>query len=121
MSSRLHVKAGHELDVVHGKDVGGIGHRDGQRGTDARKGDNLVTDRGVLRYELDYRGIYLIKLQVNGGHAVLAGKDTGNFVIADEAELHQARSEPAAIRLLMFQGLTELVGRDQAFFNQYFA
>jgi hypothetical protein len=26
---RLDVEAGHELDVVHGEDVGGIGHRDG--------------------------------------------------------------------------------------------
>ena len=28
---RLNIEAGHELDVVHGEDVGGIDHRDGQR------------------------------------------------------------------------------------------
>src|ERR1700681_2871958 len=81
---RLHVEAGHELDIVHRKDVGWIGHRDGQRGAYAGKRYNLVADSGVLRYELDYRGIYLIKLKVNGWDAVLAGKDTRNFVIADE-------------------------------------
>src|SRR6266436_4056005 len=118
---RLHVKARHELDIVHGKDVSGVGHRDRKRGTDTRKRDNLIADGGVLGYQLDYGGIYLVELQVNGGNAILAGKYTRNFVFTDEAKLHQTRSEPSATRLLVFQGLAKLLGRDQAFFYQYFA
>ncbi len=118
---RLDVEAGHELDVVHREDVGGIGHRDGQRRADARKRNDLVADRGILRDQLDDGGIHFVILQIDGGNAVLAGKHTRNLIIADEAELHQTRPQPAAARLLMFQGLPELVGRDQVFLDQYFA
>ena len=118
---RLHVEAGHELDVVHREDVGRIGHRDGQRRADARERNDLVADRRILRDQLDDGGIDFVILQIDGGNAVLAGKHTRNFIVADEAELHQTRPQPAAVRLLMFQGLPELVGRDQAFFDQYFA
>ena len=86
---RLHVEAGHELDVVHREDVGGIGHRDRQRRADARERDDLIADRGVLRDELDDRGIDFVELQIDGRNAVLPGEHRRDFVVADKAQLHR--------------------------------
>ena len=69
---RLDVEAGHELNVVHGEDVGGIGHRDGEGGADTGERDDLVADGRLLRDELYDGGIDFIKFQVDGRHAVLA-------------------------------------------------
>ena len=118
---RFDVEAGHELNVVHGEDVGRIGHRNGQRRANPRERNDLVADGSVLRDQLDDGGVDFVILQIDGGNAVLAGKHTRNLIVADEAELHQARPQPASARLLMFQGLPELVGRDQVFLDQYFA
>ena len=118
---RLDVEAGHELDVVHGEDVGRIGHRDGEGGADARERDDLVANGGFLRDELDHGRIDFIKFQIDGRNAVLAGKNGGNVVIADEAQLDQAGAQPAAILLLVLERLLQLIRRDQAVFDQNFA
>ncbi len=118
---RLDVEAGHELDVVHREDVGGIGHRDRQRGTDARERHDLIADRRLLGDQLDHCGIDFVKLQIDGRNAVLAGKHRGDVVVADEPELHQAGSQPAAALLLVFERLLQLIRGDQAVLNQNFA
>ena len=62
---RLDVEAGHELDIVHGEDVGRIRHRDGKSGADARKRHDLVAHGGLLRHELNHRGVHLVKSQID--------------------------------------------------------
>ncbi len=118
---RLHIEAGHELDVVHGEYVRGIGHRNGQNGTHARKRNDLVTKRGVLGNQFDDVGIDFVILQIDRGNAVLAREHTGDVVIGDEAHLRQAAPQFATIRALKFERLLELVLSDQAFFNKYLA
>ena len=54
---RLDVVARHELDVVHGEDVGRIGHRDRQRRAGAAERDDLVLLRGLGRDQLDDRRV----------------------------------------------------------------
>src|SRR5580700_5374148 len=118
---RFDVETGHELNVVHGEDVGRIGHRNGQGRAYPGERNNLIADGGVLRDQLDNGGVDLIILQIDGGNPVLAGKHTRYLVVADEAELHQARPQPGPAGFLVIQGLTELVGGDQVFLDQYFA
>ena len=52
---RLDVVARHELDVVHGEHVGGVGHRDRERGARPAERDDLVLLRGLGRDQLDDR------------------------------------------------------------------
>ncbi len=51
----------------------------------------------------------------------MPGQYAGDVVVGDEAHLGQAASQLAAIGTLKFQRLLQLVLRDQAFFDQYFA
>ena len=118
---RLHVEAGHELDIVHGEDVRRVGHRDGQSRTHARKRDDLVADRGLLRDQFDDRRIHFVEFQVDRGHAVLAGKHSGDVVVVHQAQFHQAGAQAAAALLLVLEGLLKLIRRDQAVFDENFA
>ena len=118
---RLHVEAGHELDVVHGEDVRRIGHRDGQSRTHARERDDLVADRGLLRDQLDDRRVHFVEFQVDRGHAVLPGKHRGDVIVVHEAQFHQAGAQAAATLLLVLEGLLKLIRSDQAVFDQNFA
>ena len=54
---RLDVEAGHELDVVHGEDVGGIDHGDGERRAHAAERQNLIALGGFVWNQLDDGGI----------------------------------------------------------------
>ena len=53
--------------------------------------------------------------QVDRGHAVGAGQRVGEPLLGDEAELVEARAEPAAVEHLVLDGLLQLpVGDDPA-------
>jgi hypothetical protein len=45
---RFDIEAGHELDIVHGKDVGGVHHGDGERSADAAERQNLIALGGFV-------------------------------------------------------------------------
>ena len=118
---RFHVESGHELDIVHREDVRGIGHRDSENGTNARERNHLVTQRRILRDELDDVGIDFVILQIDRGNPVLAGQHTGDIIVGDKAHLRQAAPQLAPIGALKFERFLELVLSDQAFFNKYLA
>ena len=104
---RLDVEAGHELDVVHGENVGGIGHRDGQDGANARKRNDLIAKSGVLRDQLDNVGIDFVIFQVDGGNAVLARQHSGDVIIGDETHFRQATAQLASVGPLKLQRLIQ--------------
>ena len=78
---RLDVEAGHELDIVHRKDVGRIDHGDGERCTYAAERENLVALRGFVRDQLDDGGIDFEIGKINGGHTVLARQEVGDVLV----------------------------------------
>ena len=114
---RLDVVARHELDVVHGEHVGRVGHRDRQRRAGAAERDDLVLLRGLGRDQLDDRGIDLELRQIDRGHAVLLGEQSGDLLVLDEAELDEIEAELAAVGLLIVQRLLQL-GRSDALLLQ---
>ncbi len=114
---RLHVEARHELYVVHREDVRRVGHRNRQHRAHTRQRHNLIAQRRILWNEANDIGIDFVIFQVDGGHAVLARKHTGDVVIGDEAQFCQAASQLAAVGALKFERLLQLVLRNQAFFN----
>ncbi len=69
----FHVESGHELDVVHGEYVGGVSHRNGEHGTNARQRDYLVAKRGVLGNQLNYVRVDFVIFKVDGRNAILPG------------------------------------------------
>src|SRR5215472_11433392 len=117
----FHVETGYELDVVHGENVRGIRHGNGENGTDAGERNDLITRGGVLGNQLDNVGIDFVILQVDRGYAVLAREHAGDVVIADEAHSGQAASQFAPIGALELESFLELVLCDETFFYQYFA
>ncbi len=103
----LHVVAGHELDVVDGEDVGRVAHGQDERGTGPVDRDRLVFLHHLHRDQLDHGRIDVEIGQVDGGDAVLLGKERRKFRLADESFLDEDGAEPelAAGDLLLFEGL----------------
>ena len=116
---RLNVEAGHELDIVHGKDVGGIDHGDGERSADAAERQNLIAFGGFERNQLDDGGIDFKIRKIDGGNAILAREKVGDILVGEETQLHQSRRE-AGVRLLLELGrlLQLLLGNDLFFDEQ---
>ena len=118
---RLHVVAGHELDVVHGEHVGRVHHGDGQGGAGAADRHDQIFLRHLARDELHDRVIDLDLREVDGGHAVLLGEDAGDVLFFDEPELDEVQAELAAVGLLIFQGLLELLRSEKPGLDQHLA
>src|SRR5581483_9105292 len=89
----LDVEAGHELDVVHGEDIRGVHHGDGQRRADAAERQDLIALGGFVGDELDHRRVNFEVGEIDGRHAVLAGEEVGNLFVGEEAQLDQHGSE----------------------------
>ena len=51
---RLDVQARHELDIVHGKDIGGVNHRQRQRGANSGQREDRILLRYFLRDEAQH-------------------------------------------------------------------
>ena len=115
---RFDIEPGHELDVVHGEDVRRIDHGDGERCAHAAQRKDLVTLRGFERNQLDDGGINFEIRKVDGGHAILARKEVGDVFIGQKAELHQRRPQPAALLLLNFGRLFQLLWCDDFLFYE---
>ena len=118
---RLHLEAGHELDVVDGEDVAGVRHGDGQDVAGAIDGDDLVLLGDLRGDELDDDGVDLEVGQVDGGDAVLPAEERGDVVFADEPQLDEVRPDSAPAGFLLRQGLLELFLRDQSRLDQHVA
>jgi hypothetical protein len=97
---RFDVVAGHELDVVHGEDVGRIRHRDGQRRPGAIDRQHQVLLGHLGRDQADHRVIDLEVSEVDRRHAVLLGQQLCDVVFADVAQSDQVVAEFLAVVLL---------------------
>src|SRR5208282_774462 len=115
---RFDVEAGHELDIVHGKDVGGVHHGDGERSADPAERQNLIAFRGFERNQLDHRGIDFKIRKIDGGHAVLAREKVGDILIREETQLHQRRGEPGVRLLLQLGRFFQLLWGYDLFFDE---
>jgi len=118
---RLDIEARHELDVVHGEHVGRVRHRDRQRGARAAERENLVLLRGLGGNKLDDRLVDLEGRQVDGRNVVLTAEEADDLVVGDVPELHEVHPELAPVRLLVVQGLLELLRGDPLLLQQEFA
>ena len=117
---RLHVVAGHELHVVHGEDVGGVGHRDRQRRAGAAERDDLVLAGRLGGHELDHGRVDLELGQGDRGHAVLLGQQRGDFLVLHEAHLHEVGAELPPVLFLIGQRFLKLDRRDALLFEKQF-
>jgi hypothetical protein len=115
---RLDVVAGHELDVVHGEDVRRIGHGDGERRPGPREGQHLVLAGRLRGDDLDDRRIDLEVVEVDRGHAVLAGEEAGDLLVLHEAEGDKRLAELAPVHLLMVEGVLKLLRSDHVLLQQ---
>ncbi len=104
-NDRFNVVAGHELDVVDGKDVRGVHHGYGDGGAGAVDGHDTVFLGHIGGDVLNDRRIDLELAQVHVRHTVLFAQKGHQLVFLDEPELDQDRAEPAAFGLLRGQGL----------------
>jgi len=92
---RLHLEAGHELDVVDGEDVTGIRHGDGEDVARAVDGNDLVLLGDFRRDQLDDVGVDLEVGQVDGRDTVLSAEERGDVVFADETQLDEVAPDAA--------------------------
>src|ERR1039458_9443159 len=115
---RLDIEAGHELDIVHREDVGGIDHRDSERGAHAAQRKNLVALGGLERNQLDDCRINLEVGKVDGGNTILAGEEIGDVLVREEAKLHQGRPQATALLLLDLTRLFQLLWGNDLLFDE---
>ena len=118
---RLHVVARHELDVVHGEHVRGVGDGDRERRARAAERDDLILLRGVGGDQLDDRLVDLELREVDRGNAVLLAEKRRDLFVGDEAELDEIQAKLAAVGLLIVQRLLQLRRSDALFFQKQIA
>src|ERR1051325_3333160 len=109
---RLDVVDRHELDVVHGEDVGRVRHRDRQRRARARQRNDLIFLRGFSGNELDDRRIDLELGERDRRDAVLLREERRDLLVLDVAELDQVVTEFSPVLALVVQRFLELLGCD---------
>ena len=115
---RLDIEARHELQVVHGQDVGGVDGGDGQGGAFPTQRQNLVFPGCLRRNEPDDRGVDPEDGEVNGGQAELAAQNCADVVSGDPSHPDQAVSQAASVDPLVLQGPAELLPADEVFSDQ---
>ena len=104
----------HELDVVHGEDVGRVDHRQGHFGADLGDRKDGVLARDVGRDHLDDRFVDLDALQVDRGDPEVLGKELDEVLLRHGADLHQRRADAPALLLLQGEPLLQLLRADLA-------
>ena len=115
---RLDIEAGHELDIVHGEDVGRIDHGDGQRRAHAAQRQDLVALGGFERNQLDDCRIDFKIGEIDGGNAVLAREEIGDVFVGQEAQLDQRRAQAAVGLLLDLRRLFQLLWGNDLLFDE---
>ena len=118
---RLHLEPGHELDIVDGEDVARVRHGDGEDVAGAIDGDDLVLLGNLGWDELNDGRVDLEVREVDGGDAVLAAEKRRDVVFADEPQLDEVTPDPPAPRLLLLEGLVQLLPGDQGSLYQHIA
>ena len=92
---RLHVITGHELDIVEGEHVGGIGHGQGQRTPGAAYGNQLILFGCFGRDKLDDTRVYLEIHQVDRWDPVLFAEERDDLRLFQDVQLGQVVPQPA--------------------------
>ena len=118
---RLHVVARHELDVVHGEDVRGIGNRNRQGRAGPAQRDDLIFLGGIRRDQLDHRLIDFKLGQVDRGHAVLLAEQRRDLFVGHETELDEIQAQLPAVGLLIVERLLQLRRSDALFLQKQVA
>jgi len=62
-----------------------------------------------LRNQADDRIVDVKELEVYGRNSILAGKDCGDSVVGQEAELHEIVAQAAAVLALVVERLPEML------------
>ena len=118
---RLDVQTRHELDVVHGEDVGGIDHGQSERGANSGQRQDRILLRYFLRDEAEHRGIDLKEFEIDGRDPVLAGENSRYHVVRHEAELDEVKAQPTSVFALVFKRFTQVLRANQIFTDKDFA
>jgi len=104
----LHLVAGHELDVVDGEEVGGVGHGHAQRAAGASDRHDLELARDLGRDHADDGRIDLDALEIDAGGLVKLGQELEEALLGEDAELDEGGAEGAAFRPLDLHRLAEV-------------
>ena len=115
---RLHVVAGHELDVVHGEHVGRVGHGDGERGPGTRERQDLVLARRLGGDDLDDGGVHLEVVEVDRRDAILARKQARDLFVLDEPQADEGLPDLASALLRVVQRVLELLRGNHVLLQQ---
>ena len=110
---RLDVVSRHELDVVHGENVGRIGHRDGDRRAGFVDGKDVVLARDVGVDQLDHRRVDFEVVEVDRRHAELLREALGDVLFGNESEFNEGLTELRAGVLLDLERVLQLILSDQ--------
>ena len=109
----LDALAGVERELIDGRKVGRIAHRDGHdlaaSGAADVEGEDLKLLGQALRDHLHRACIDLGLAQLHRGHPDVLAEDADHLVLADEPLLHEDRAELAAPLLLVAERALELV------------
>src|SRR5262245_44758293 len=112
---REDVVARDELEIIDDRDVARIRHRDRERAAVALEGQVQLLRREIVLDQLDDPLVDLEPREVDRGHPVLTGDQTGELVLVDVAELHEAVTEPHAALRLLLERTRELLFGDEPF------
>jgi hypothetical protein len=115
---RLDVELGDELQVVDGREVGGIGHRHREHPTHPPQRQNQMFIRDVRGDESQYLVVDGDLVQRDRGHAVLLGEHPGQLFLGHEPELDQGIAQACTPRPGVGQGFLQLRPRDEPFANE---
>ncbi len=115
---RLHVVAGHELDVVHGEHVRRVRHGDRERRPGAGERQDLVLPRRLGRDDLDDRGVHLEVVEVDRRDAVLPRQQARDLLVLDEPQADEGLAELAPAHLLVVQRVLELLRGNHVLLQQ---
>ena len=115
---RFDIEAGHELDIVHRKDVGGVHHGDGERRADTAERQNLIAFCRLEGDQLNDGGVDFKIRKIDSRHAILAREEVGDVLIREEAQLHQRGGEPGVRLFLELCCLLQLLWGDDLFLDE---
>ena len=111
---RIDVVAGMEAHIVHGEDVGGIGHGHGQDVAGALQGQHLVLVGQLRRDQGDHRRLDGRPLvQVGRRDAILHAQEADDVLIGAEAQADDDAAQLAAFPPLEGDGFLKLWFGDQ--------
>jgi hypothetical protein len=115
---RLDVELGDELEVVDGRKVGRIRHRDRERAPDPPERQDEMLLRDLGRDQLQDLRVDVELVEVDRGNPVLPGQHPGELLLGHEAEVDEGVSDPVAGRFGFGEPFLELRFRNESFADE---